>query len=235
MTNRVSFRLPRGAPGAGGQRTRPQHGHRREHDPEPVLHWGTDAWSRPPGRDRVRCARCSAPPPRARRQIPRRDAGYRLRLRQHADGGAVSGSSRPSTRCSTGRASAAAAPAMTRPVIATVAPKVRRSSSRWPTATAAASSGSPRSSAMSRGSGPGPPPSDRSARRRARPGRARGRPPGSPQQPGAGGQDPHGGIPDVPEPAGGLSVTRSHSQPRSSTTRTGRGCRRSGPPAGIRC
>ncbi len=61
----------------------------------------------------------------------------------------VSGSSRPSTRFSTGRASAAAAPAMTRPVIATVAPKVRRSSSRWPTATAAASSGSPRSSAMS--------------------------------------------------------------------------------------
>ena len=61
----------------------------------------------------------------------------------------VSGSRRPSTRAHTGRASAAAALRMIRPVTATVAEMVRRFNSLRPTATAAASSDSSSISAMS--------------------------------------------------------------------------------------
>ena len=131
-------------PGAGGQRAAAQHRHRAEHHPEPVFHREQMRRPRRPGPARGRCAGCCAPPPSGwPRTRSSSDAAATVSGSSRSDA-PVGGSRSPSARAQTGRASAAAAAAMIRPVAPMVAAMVRRLSSCRPSSTAASSSGAPR-------------------------------------------------------------------------------------------
>ena len=137
-------------PGAGGQRAAAQHRHRAEHHPEAVLDGEQvrDGDGDAPGR--ARCAGCCAPPPRGWRRSRWSDDAMASDSDITRSAAPESGSRRPSTRAHTGRASAAAATPMTRPVAPTHADIVRRVSNFRPDADrGGVVVGSPRISTMS--------------------------------------------------------------------------------------